>query len=126
MAICACRHAVRAYQRETILLVQFWDFIDQPVVGGVASRAIIANAHAVHIGMAGYAGILGFVKNQCSVAVFTIGLLVLPFQGKAGFFVGKKFFIGGITPTSGSMARLAVNLQFAAMWVLSNAPYAQR
>lgn len=126
MAIGAGSHAVRAYQWETVLLMQFGDFIDQPIVSGVAARAIVAHAHAVHIGMAGYAGILGFVKNQSSVAVFTIGLRVLAFQRKAGFFVSKKFFVGSITPTAGSMAGLAVYFKFFAMWVLGKACYAQR
>ena len=85
VAIHTAQVAVRAYQGEPVLFVQFGNGIDQPSVRGVASGAIIPNRHGMHVGVARNAFRCGpGLENERRVAGLAIHGLVLTFQGKRG------------------------------------------
>ena len=75
--------------------MQIRDIVHQPMVGGMASGAVIADGHLVHVRVAGNTIALCLGKNQCFVAVPAIGIHVLACKWKTCFIVVEKGSVNG-------------------------------
>ena len=70
------------YQRKSILFVQFGNVVHQPVIGTVATGAVVPQSILVHVCMTGITGCLGFFENEAGVAIPAIEAGVLTCKGE--------------------------------------------
>lgn len=80
MAVRAAQAAMRTSQCESILLMQLGHGVHDPIHRGMASHAIVANGHGMHIGMARHALHRSRVEDQGGVAGAAIDFGVRAFE----------------------------------------------
>ena len=112
MAIHTAEVAVRADEREAVLLVQLGDIIHQPGPWGVASRAVVAHGHRVNIGVARDAVRWGGrVEHHRTMAGAAIHLGMDAYQREPRTVVIKAERIAHHDPAIRNMAGRAVDLE---------------
>ena len=117
VAIHATEVAMRADQRETVLLVQFGDLIHQPCLRSMATCAVVAHGHGMHIAMARNAirGGLHIEADRC-VARPAVDARMHPDQRHSGAVMAEAQ--GGLhrRPTIRKVTSGAIDLEHLTVW----------
>ena len=100
---------MRTDQEEPVLLMQFRDRINQPIPGCVAAGTIIANGHAVHIGVAGTALIGSLIEDERCVARLAIHLCVSAYERIARQIMVERNAVRNARPIRRYMALGAIH-----------------